>query len=112
MRWRPLPRAKPRTAPQFVDMAEEALGAHIDVLSGKEEARLAAMGVMAGITGADGLVGDLGGGSLELIDVSDGTNPRRHHLAARAVAAHGHVGRIDRQGARDHRRDISIHRRC
>jgi exopolyphosphatase/guanosine-5'-triphosphate,3'-diphosphate pyrophosphatase len=58
--------------PQFVDMAEEALGAHIDVLSGKEEARLAAMGVMAGVTGADGLIGDLGGGSLELIDVSEG----------------------------------------
>lgn len=58
--------------PQFVDMAEEALGAHIDVLSGKEEARLAAMGVMAGVTDADGLIGDLGGGSLELIDVSGG----------------------------------------
>jgi exopolyphosphatase / guanosine-5'-triphosphate,3'-diphosphate pyrophosphatase len=58
--------------PQFVDMAEEALGAHIDVLSGKEEARLAAMGVMAGVTGADGLIGDLGGGSLELIDVGEG----------------------------------------
>jgi exopolyphosphatase/guanosine-5'-triphosphate,3'-diphosphate pyrophosphatase len=58
--------------PQFVDQAEEALGAHIDVLSGKEEARLAAMGVMAGVTGADGLIGDLGGGSLELIDVSEG----------------------------------------
>jgi exopolyphosphatase/guanosine-5'-triphosphate,3'-diphosphate pyrophosphatase len=57
---------------QFVDQAEEALGAHIDVLSGKEEARLAAMGVMAGVTGADGLIGDLGGGSLELIDVSEG----------------------------------------
>ncbi|QIG50725.1 exopolyphosphatase [Nordella sp. HKS 07] len=58
--------------PQFVDMAEEALGAHIDVLSGKEEARLAAMGVMAGVSEADGLIGDLGGGSLELIDVNGG----------------------------------------
>jgi exopolyphosphatase / guanosine-5'-triphosphate,3'-diphosphate pyrophosphatase len=57
---------------QFVDAAEEALGAHVVVLSGKEEARLAAMGVMAGVTNADGLIGDLGGGSLELIDVSEG----------------------------------------
>jgi exopolyphosphatase/guanosine-5'-triphosphate,3'-diphosphate pyrophosphatase len=57
---------------EFVDEAEGALGANIDVLSGKEEARLSAMGVMAGISGADGLVGDLGGGSLELIDVSGG----------------------------------------
>jgi exopolyphosphatase/guanosine-5'-triphosphate,3'-diphosphate pyrophosphatase len=56
----------------FVDQAEAALGAHIDVLSGKEEARFAAMGVMAAISNADGLVGDLGGGSLELVDVNGG----------------------------------------
>ncbi len=56
----------------FVNNAEDALGASIDVLSGKEEARYAALGVIAGIPGADGLVGDLGGGSLELIDVSQG----------------------------------------
>ena len=58
--------------PQFVDSAEEALSAHIDVLSGKEEARLAAMGVLAGVTDADGLIGDLGGGSLELIETNGG----------------------------------------
>ena len=57
---------------EFVDAAEAALGAHIDVISGKEEARLSAMGVMAGISNADGLVGDLGGGSLELVDIKAG----------------------------------------
>ena len=57
---------------QFIDQAEKALGASIDVLTGKEEARLAALGVIAGVPGADGIVGDLGGGSLELIDVKDG----------------------------------------
>ena len=56
----------------FIDEAEAALGASIDVLTGKEEARYAAMGVMAGIPGADGIAGDLGGGSLELIDIADG----------------------------------------
>lgn len=56
----------------FIDEAEDALGASIDVLTGKEEARYAALGVMAGIPEADGLVGDLGGGSLELIDVNGG----------------------------------------
>ena len=56
----------------FIDNAEAALGASIDVLTGKEEARFAALGVMSGIPAADGLVGDLGGGSLELIDVSGG----------------------------------------
>jgi exopolyphosphatase / guanosine-5'-triphosphate,3'-diphosphate pyrophosphatase len=56
----------------FIQEAEKALGAGIDVLTGKEEARYAALGVIAGIPDADGVVGDLGGGSLELIDVRDG----------------------------------------
>lgn len=56
----------------FIDRAEKALGAHIDVLTGKEEARYAALGVLAGIPEADGVAGDLGGGSLELIDIKDG----------------------------------------
>lgn len=57
---------------EFIAEAEKALDARIRVLSGKEEARFAALGVIAGIPNADGLVGDLGGGSLELIDVSEG----------------------------------------
>jgi len=56
----------------FVDKAEKALGAGISVLTGKEEARFAALGVIAGIPEADGVAGDLGGGSLELIDIKDG----------------------------------------
>lgn len=61
-----------RNGESFIATAEEALGAHIDVLSGKEEARYAAFGVFAGIPDADGIVGDLGGGSLELIDIRAG----------------------------------------
>jgi exopolyphosphatase / guanosine-5'-triphosphate,3'-diphosphate pyrophosphatase len=56
----------------FIDAAEKALGCNIDVLTGKEEARFAALGVIAGIPDADGIAGDLGGGSLELIDIKDG----------------------------------------
>ncbi len=56
----------------FIAQAEKALGAGIDVLTGKEEARFAALGVIAGIPDANGIVGDLGGGSLELIDVREG----------------------------------------
>ena len=56
----------------FIDKAENALGAGIKVLTGKEEARFAALGVMAGTPEADGIAGDLGGGSLELIDIKDG----------------------------------------
>ncbi|MGI9464564.1 MAG: exopolyphosphatase [Aestuariivirgaceae bacterium] len=56
----------------FITAAETALDQPIQVLSGKQEARLAAFGVIGGIPDADGIVGDLGGGSLELVDVSHG----------------------------------------
>ncbi|HEX8256749.1 MAG TPA: Ppx/GppA family phosphatase, partial [Allosphingosinicella sp.] len=42
------------------------------VLSGKEEGVMAGQGVLSAIPGADGIVGDLGGGSLELVDLSGG----------------------------------------
>ena len=58
---------------QFLDIAEKAIGAPIQLLSGAREARLAAMGVISSIWEPDGIVGDLGGGSLELTDVAPGT---------------------------------------
>jgi exopolyphosphatase / guanosine-5'-triphosphate,3'-diphosphate pyrophosphatase len=49
-----------------------ALGFKPQVISGEEEGRLAGEGVLSGFPDADGLVGDLGGGSLELADVGGG----------------------------------------
>jgi exopolyphosphatase / guanosine-5'-triphosphate,3'-diphosphate pyrophosphatase len=57
---------------EFINLAEKALGFGISVLTGKEEARYAALGVLAGTPEADGVAGDLGGGSLELIDIREG----------------------------------------
>lgn len=57
-----------RNGPQFVRKIE-AIGFDCEVLTAGEEARLAGEGVMSAIPGADGIVGDLGGGSLELADV-------------------------------------------
>lgn len=57
---------------EFISAAQAALGHDIQVLSGKQEARLAAFGVLGGIPDADGFAGDLGGGSLELVDVRRG----------------------------------------
>ncbi|MGN6583550.1 MAG: Ppx/GppA phosphatase family protein, partial [Rhizobiaceae bacterium] len=54
----------------FIRQAEDILGSEIRVLSGHEEAHFSALGVISGFHHADGIVGDLGGGSLELIDVS------------------------------------------
>jgi exopolyphosphatase/guanosine-5'-triphosphate,3'-diphosphate pyrophosphatase len=58
--------------PAFLDAAGEACGAPIELLTGAREAELSALGVIAGFHRPDGIVGDLGGGSLELVDVSGG----------------------------------------
>lgn len=58
--------------PQFVRDAEKAWGAPIRILSGEEEARLAGQGVLAALPLAAGVVGDLGGGSLDMITLKDG----------------------------------------
>src|SRR4051812_46978414 len=55
--------------PDFIVRAERICGAKIQILSGPREAQLSALGVVSGIHKPDGIVGDLGGGSLELIDV-------------------------------------------
>jgi exopolyphosphatase/guanosine-5'-triphosphate,3'-diphosphate pyrophosphatase len=52
--------------PDFVRLIERETGLRIRVLSGVEEGRLSALGVLAGDPAAEGLVGDLGGSSLEL----------------------------------------------
>ena len=60
----------------FCDRVAAATGLKIRVLSGEEEARYAALGVLAGIPCADGMVGDLGGSSLELVRLADGRPAR------------------------------------
>src|ERR671919_196005 len=49
----------------------EAAGLEVRVLSGAEEARFAGLGVISGFYRPTGLVGDMGGGSLEVIEVLD-----------------------------------------
>jgi len=53
----------------FIAKAQRICGVPIEILSGAREAKLSALGVVSGIHNPDGIVGDLGGGSLELIDV-------------------------------------------
>lgn len=50
-----------------------SLGLDVELLSGEAEALAAGYGVLSGIPEADGIVGDLGGGSLELVRVVAGT---------------------------------------
>jgi exopolyphosphatase/guanosine-5'-triphosphate,3'-diphosphate pyrophosphatase len=51
---------------EFVARVRSETGLPLRVIEGVEEARLSALGVQAGITDAQGVVGDLGGSSLEL----------------------------------------------
>lgn len=53
----------------FIQRGEKACGVKIEILSGEKEAELAAQGIRMGFREADGFAGDLGGGSLELIDI-------------------------------------------
>ncbi len=53
----------------FVTEAERICRTKVEIISGKREAELSALGVVCGFHRPDGLVGDLGGGSLELSEV-------------------------------------------
>ncbi|QQS12909.1 MAG: Ppx/GppA family phosphatase [Rhodospirillales bacterium] len=57
----------------FVARIEALTGLATRVISGEEEARLSGLGVMCGIPDVDGVMGDLGGGSLELVGLSGGS---------------------------------------
>ncbi len=58
-----------KNAPEFLQQAEAALGFPIDVIAGREEARLIYLGVARGLPQAEGkrMVMDIGGGSTEFI---------------------------------------------
>lgn len=52
--------------------AAARIGLPVELLSGEQEANAAGMGVLSAIPDADGIVGDLGGGSLELVRIKKG----------------------------------------
>jgi exopolyphosphatase / guanosine-5'-triphosphate,3'-diphosphate pyrophosphatase len=58
----------------------EALGLPVELLSGDQEACASGHGVISAFPHADGIVGDLGGGSLELIRVRGGNVHARTSL--------------------------------
>lgn len=60
-----------KNGPEFLDKVR-ACGFEPVLLSGEEEARISAMGVIGAFPGARGVVADLGGGSLELVEIRNG----------------------------------------
>jgi exopolyphosphatase/guanosine-5'-triphosphate,3'-diphosphate pyrophosphatase len=79
---------------EFIARGERILGERIEVLTGDKEARLAAQGIMMGFVDDDGIAGDLGGGSLELVDLA------KDHLNKAATLPLGGLRLIDATGNR------------
>jgi exopolyphosphatase/guanosine-5'-triphosphate,3'-diphosphate pyrophosphatase len=63
--------------PAFVAEIERRFGAKVETLKGEAEATYSALGVVSGIPEAHGLMGDLGGGSLELAELDRGVPGRK-----------------------------------
>ena len=57
----------------------------IHILSGAQEAEYSAMGVLCGIPSADGILADIGGGSLEMVRLDHGARGASHTLSLGAI---------------------------
>jgi exopolyphosphatase/guanosine-5'-triphosphate,3'-diphosphate pyrophosphatase len=77
---------------EFIREAEGYCGCAIRILNGREEAELAAAGIASGFLDPDGFAGDLGGGSLELIDL------KGHEIVAETSLPLGSLTLMDVSG--------------
>lgn len=82
----------------FCAEVEAATGIRLAIASGADEARLAAQGVIFGDPGANGVVADLGGASLELCRIEDG-HPGRGVTTPLGPLRLGGAGPGDASGA-------------
>lgn len=80
--------------PEFIAAVETVTGQPVQIVAGEQEARLAALGVLSGTPEARGLVGDLGGGSLELVRIEN------HQLANQVTLPLGPLRLMDMGGVR------------
>jgi len=67
-----------RDAANGAELIERAgeIGLDVELLTGEEEGIASAFGLLSGMPDADGIMGDLGGGSLELVRVRAGRTER------------------------------------
>nr|WP_277346064.1 Ppx/GppA family phosphatase [Sneathiella chinensis] len=87
---------------EFVAEVEQECDLNVQVLSGKQEARYAGLGVLSGMPYANGIVGDLGGGSLELVKVGD-------HKVLKAASLPLGALRLSRMGMSDDQLNAYLH---
>ena len=74
------PSAGPATAQDLIKAIKKRTGRDIQILSGAEEAHYATLGVISGFYRPKGLVGDMGGGSLEVAEALE------DHVGERSVS--------------------------
>ncbi len=87
--------------PDFVSAIRKKAGLRIEVLDGEEEARLSGLGVVSGMPDADGFMGDLGGGSLELVAIRN-TKLGRHTTLPFGALRLREIADRGRSALRDH----------
>lgn len=71
--------------PEFVARIEKLVGRPVQVLNGDEEVETSAIGLLSGVPDADGVLGDMGGGSLDLMELNHG------EMGARGTLPLGHL---------------------
>lgn len=90
----------------FVERVRTETGLELRVLSGAEEAHFSALGVAAGQADAEGVVGDLGGSSLELVRLA-GRTPGEGMTLPLGPLALGLGAKVEAFDAAKLRRDIA-----
>ena len=73
---------------EFCDRVTSETGLTVKVIDGLEEARLSALGIISGDPLASGIMGDIGGGSLELVLLDKGEIKKRVSLPLGAMRLH------------------------
>lgn len=75
---------------EFAAHVKAETGIEIEIINGETEARYAALGVLINMPDAKGIIGDMGGGSLELAKIADGAValPMSLPLGALRIMAH------------------------
>ncbi len=77
---------KAENGKDFLRQLNKKTGIKIKILSGKQEAAFSAQGLLAAFPGANGIMGDMGGGSLELAALGNGKSGKKASLPFGAIS--------------------------
>ncbi len=93
--------------PAFVATVEEICQVPIEVLSGKEEAYYSAMGIISGFHNPNGIAGDMGGGSLELVEIDGDTIGKGKTFPLGGIRLQENAGGVPTKGLKISREKLS-----